>query len=404
MTKSGMMRLMLGSVVFSLALAARCWAGDAAPFLLEKVLDEQAQLTFKEVTLEEAFASLSKTLGVPIETDEAAIGQLPYGRLTRLSVQFAGITWREALKELLRPLALRFQTGRDRFYILGSEELMRQPQRLTMLELNALVKLQTTILTDREEKLLKQIRAVTGLNFGLMVGSLRLEEADKDKAERILTAVGQPATQVLDLYGQHKYGLTTTWYVRGEPSGKTDLVDIVFVMAADLYQMKLACHIDVQFSNRPVQEILLELSRRAGLETRFEPGCIAMLDDSIRQNCSLAISGGTVRTALDALAGMTGLKWSVDGKGILMAASDNLRTLAASRAEAQKKLNPAAIMLTVPIPGTTMNGMIVVREQELRDRGLWDAFQKMRQRQLQDFYNSLGKDAGAVSTPPGEKK
>ena len=82
--------------------------------LIEKALDDPAEISLTRVTLDDALRDMSSAIGVSFEEDEMAAGKLPYGHLTPLeAVQFQGVTWREALTELLRPLALRCQVGRD---------------------------------------------------------------------------------------------------------------------------------------------------------------------------------------------------------------------------------------------------------------------------------------------------
>ena len=109
--------------------------GDRHPLLIEKALDEPASIRLKQITLEDVFVRLSQQIGVMIDLEQAgpALDQLPYGRLTQIeSAQIQGLSWRNALKELLKPFSLTFQAGNDRIYILGTPELMRQPQRLVL--------------------------------------------------------------------------------------------------------------------------------------------------------------------------------------------------------------------------------------------------------------------------------
>ena len=67
--------------------------------LIEKVLDDPAQINFRNVTLEDAFEKLGKTIGIKFDVSEMALAQLPYGGLTELSaVQLQGMAWRDALR------------------------------------------------------------------------------------------------------------------------------------------------------------------------------------------------------------------------------------------------------------------------------------------------------------------
>ncbi len=250
--------------------------------LIEKALDDPAEISLTRVTLGDALQNLSSAIGVNFEADEMAVGKLPYGHLTPLeAVEFQGVSWREALTELLRPLALRFQVGRDRIYILGTKELVRQPRRLNLSELNALVRLQNSVLNDKEDKLLKQLRTVTGLKFGLVINGQRQEKAKESYTEDILNKTYQKATSVLDAYCR-RLGGHLVWYVRAEPAnsnGRTAIsqpgarIDIIVVPAMELVRLKLDRRIDIEYRNQPVQTILQDLARHGQVNITFEPGC-----------------------------------------------------------------------------------------------------------------------------------
>jgi len=383
------------------ATIGRAGVDDTKALVIEKVLDEPASINFRNLNLEDAFDRLSKDTGITFDISQAqsAIAQLPYGRLTPLDAQISGLTWREAIGELLKPLALRFQPGSDRVYIIGTDELIRQPRRLNRVELNAIVQLQNTNLNDSESKLLKQIRQATRLNFGLMVNSERKEKADKDHSKKILSSFPQSANKVLDAYSKRLIRRGPgTWYIRAElENGRADIIDIVIVPAKKLIEMKLDRRINIDYRNIAAQTILGDLADQAGLTISFEPGCIGLLDENIRQDCSLVMRGGTIKSALEALAGLTGLAYDYDQGGIHISSSDTLRQSALAQPRRTSRTNPLICIITSKVAGTDFETMILIRQKDLEAGGLLEKYQQLRQdelaqfiRYLQDYPNSAG--------------
>lgn len=364
---------------------------DTAVLSIEKALDGPAQIAFKDLTLQELRPRLEAAIGVGFELDTPAVRQLPYGELTTLNVQISGMAWREALAELLKPMALRYQTGADRIYILGTKDLLNQPQRLNQAELDALVKLQASHLDDSEKQLLKQLQQVTRLKFGLVVNGQRLEKADKDLADDILTDVPEPASRILDLYSRRALGPGGSWYLRVRPTnGWGPLIDIVLAPKVELVRMKLKQRIDVEFKGQPIDTILQDLAQRANVALQFEPGCIGLLDEDLRQNSSLVMRSGTTSSALEALAGMTGLEYTVDSDGVRISASETLKQMAVARAASTTaKRSALACILTTKVPQSDAETMLFIREDALQAEGLLDKFQQVRQEGMARFMQYL---------------
>jgi hypothetical protein len=376
--------------------------------LIEKVLDDPAQINFRNVTLEDAFEKLGKSIGVKFDVSEMALAQLPYGGLTELSaVQLQGMAWRDALRELLKPLSLRFQPGEDRIYILGTAALMRQPRRLNMVELDALVRLQSTNLNDSEDKMLKQIQQITRIPFGLIENDRLRDKTDDDITDKLLSKIPQPTSKVLDQYSDRVVRslmpkTTGSWYVRAEvKEGRAERIDIIILPVEELVELKLERRINVEFKNRPSQVIFYELSRQAALDIRYEPGCFALLDNNLRNNCSLVMSGGTIKRALEALAGMTGLAYSYDDKGIYIQAGEMLKSTPAAQVNKVTYANPLILTLTTKIPGTDLETMILIREEDLNEEGLLEKWQQVQMYSIEEFIQFLKNYQAPV---PAEKK
>jgi len=381
-------------------LSPHCLAQENSPPQIEQVLNQPAKIDFRNITLEDAFDRLSESIGVKFSLDPSAMAQLPFGSLTQLSaVQLQGMSWRDALKELLKPLALTFQTGSNQIFILGTEELLRQPRKLNLVELDALVRLQNSNLSDREENLIKQIREETRSNFALIEFGKPREKTDEDCSEDSLSKIPQPANKVLNIYcrelGKEEKVSDATWYLRAElEQGRAGNIEIIIFSARKLIDMKLNRQITIQFKQQPVQTILQDLARQAVLDISFEPGCIAMLDENTRDKCTLIMRDGSIKNALEVLSGTTGLAHEIDRDGNLyISAGDLLRQTAAAQQAAgtvtYSNPNPLICTITTKLPGTDIETMILIRENDLANHGLLDKYHQLHRDSIDDFMRYL---------------
>jgi hypothetical protein len=343
---------------------------------------------------------MSKSMGLTLEVDQAAMAQLPYGEMTQLtSVQLAGMSWREALNELLKPLGLTFQTGIDRIYILGSKELMQQPRRLNVKELEAVVLLQNSNLNNGDKNILRQLGQVTRLNFRLFELDQLMEKADEEAAGAALIATSQPASKVLDLYSRavmtrkYKVADPAGWYVQIDEKNvraEKENIDIVIQPMQRLNAMKLERRIDFSFRNVPVQTMLQEIARQGAFEIHYEPGCFSLLNDDVRNNCSLVMRSALIREALEALAGMTGLTHTVTAEGIYISAGETLRQAAAKRGGGGAA-SPTVCPIVVKIPGTDMETIFFLTEEELKKYGVWEKYKQLQEKSIRDYIQFLQK-------------
>jgi hypothetical protein len=386
--------------VLLLFICVPAYSQASDELFIQKALDAPAKINFRDKTLEEVFAQVGKDLGVTIQPEISALDLLPYGQLTKMqSVQLEGMAWRDALRELLKPLALTYQVGKDRIYILGTRELMRHPRRLNLVELSALVTLQNTRLNDSEDKLLKQIREVSKINFNLIEFGRREEKADKDIAEDFLTEHGEPAPKVLDLYsfqrGRKQRILDATWYVKANVEfGRASAINIEILPAQQILLMKLDRRITVSYRNQPAQSILLDLARQANVEIRFEPGCFSLLDPRVRNSTSLEMQEATIKRAFEALVGITGLEYDLKPDHVWIMAGQNLKDMAQMQrvAEGGSSLdNPAMSVIIMKIPGTEIETMIFVRKEDLEEMGLMEKFHTYYLESVKAYFDFLQK-------------
>lgn len=356
--------------------------------LMQQALDQTSQISFSDITLEEAAAQISQRLGVPIELDPAAVAQLPHGHATRLAIRMEGISWREALTELLKPLALEFQAGRDRIYVVGSEELMRQPRRTTIAELDALVKLKQTRIVAGEMDFFDQLEQLGGTKFAMEIDGQMQSDLPRVMIKRLSNGMPVSAARLLDLYGKDRFkNQPFTWYLKQTESGD---IQIVMLEPKDLVTLKLQRRVSAEYHRDNVARILNDLAAQASVAITYEPACLAMLDEDVRENCSLVLRSGTVQRALEALAGATGLEYSIDAEGIHIAASENLKEMAlAKKTSFAPNYSPTVCTITAPLPGTNMESFILLRQNELEELGLLEKYQQVRQDQIGQFIEFL---------------
>lgn len=387
-----------GAILIGIAATARA---DINTVLIERALDEPAKIELQDVTLGDALEQMRRQIGVPVDLEAAqpAFNLLPYGQLSRIeSAILQGITWREALGELLKPFALRFTVGDDRLYILGTDDLLRQPRRLNGAELEALVILQNTMLTNKSDNLLRQIRTETNIQFGLIVHGQRQDRVDPQDARALLKAQAAPATNVLTQYARRRFrrGEPATWYLRGTlVEGKTMQMDIVILSPAELYELKLQRRVSLNYQNIPVQQILLNLANKASVRLYFEPGCIAMVEPGLRDRFNMIGSSSTIAQAFEAISGMTGLTYSYSLDGIHIGAGENLKKSAANGigGSSVELSNPTVCVLTVNIPGTDIETRVLLRENELLEAGVLEAYNQMVKKSVADFFDNLKQQA-----------
>ena len=395
MTKTGRFGLVAAVLGVAVLLGpCRCEAQALTAAAIEEKLDNPVDLTLHHVTLTEALEQLSQAIEVPFSVDNVAIEQLPRGGRTQLNlVQFPNIGWRAALRGFLKPLALQCRVGDGQIMILGTDELMRQPRRLNMVELDALQRLQNSKLSRGDSPLLKQLRDVTGFTqFTLVEEGLRQEKADQAIADKVLTDAPQSATQVLNLYSQTRVDPEPAgdgvWYVRAElQEGRPDEpVDIVILPVMELHQLKLERRVHKEFKNEPVADICRTLAAEAAINLSFEPGCLALLGEDVE---TLVVLGVDVRTALEVLSGTTGLQYEIRSDGLYFSASDELRRVAQQPRSSSRSSNPMVGMISRKVPGTDMEIMIMLRADDLEQGNRRELFERFLRQGSDEFFRSL---------------
>lgn len=285
----------------SVAAAAAPTAADPGEDLAELVaqaLDQPADLDLKEAVIGEAFARLSESTGVPIETAPRTIGVLPYGSKTTLTAKIERQPLRKVLAALLTPLGLSFTVDGGKVLVYPRKALRRLCDRATWKELATLEKLYSRPWSDElADSLSIQFQYIAGGDYQANLKTLR----------KLASAVGAGlAGDVLDAACE-QYGWS--WYPLED--------DIVILPRTRQIERQLEQRIFL----RPTQvtslnEALVDLAERVDILLKIDPGALAALPPQLTENFTLKIMNSTARQALEIIAGQTGLSYFIEPDGV----------------------------------------------------------------------------------------
>jgi hypothetical protein len=293
--------LVLGVVNF--AVAAPPPLPPVAPSaLINQALDKQVELKIN-APLPKAMEQIGDQTGVRITAEAQVWELLPWGQLTNINATIRNQTLREALEAITRKLGLTFQLGEDAVELLPMPALSRLGRRATVEELSALDLLASTPADTitaplPAEKLIAAIdQKLVAIKAPFAVENRMGSAAKPGQLIRVarhatLTDALEELTRQTDL----------TWY----PWGKR----IVVLPKTDQIRMQLSKSITVRFNDVDVQQVLTELSARAGVPFALEPGAIQRIPPEYR-NIRLILDHASIRQALETIGGFTGLGFTI---------------------------------------------------------------------------------------------
>ena len=276
--------------------------------LINEQLDKQVKLNL-QTTLFDGLRKIYEMTGVPIEAAQGVWDALPYGTDTNFKATIENVTLRDALTAITHKLGLTFTLRDEAIEIEPLPALRRVGRRSTVSELEALdllasnqLKLNTdrpTVkqLVDAVDQKLLDLKSPFAVEF-------RPGEAVKGEAP---VSVPRNAT-MLDALEALAKDTNATWY----PWGRS----IVVVPKEDQVRTQLGKTITSRWDGVDVSQVLLELSQRAGVNFDIEPGAIQRIPTESRKIRLLSIDNATIKQALDTVAGVTGLAWNVNDKGV----------------------------------------------------------------------------------------
>lgn len=328
--------------------------------LVEAALDEQIAeaIVLRELPMREALAGLEQRTGLRFQVHGLAIDWMPYGEQTRLTIELERVSVRAGLTAVLDGLGLAMRVEGDLVYVEPAPWLDRLGRRLTVDEIGVLRQLAVQPWNALPAE-------AVGLRFRLPgdePGRVRLEAALRE-APAQLNALRQLETAT--------QRLGWSWV----PDGRTVLI----YDARENVAQRLDRPLDVHYRQMPLDQLLLDLGRRAGVTVQFEPGALQRVDAAERR-VDLLERGTTTRQVLELLSGRTGLWYAVHETGIVIGAE--------AVADAGVARGPRIVaILRVPVgaDGTTIDYLL--REDELppefaalKARKLPEVIELLRQR------------------------
>ena len=293
------------AVLCTVALPLRAEKTSA---LINEELDKLKDLTIENSSLPQALDTIAKQTGVPIKPAAQTYDLLPWGEQTTINASIKNQTLRQVLDAITRKLGLQIELKDEYLELQPMPALARIGRRSTVAELEALDLLASTPLglsTDHP-KLQELLNAVdqklVDLKSPFAVENRLGDKVPGDKP----IAIARNAT-MLDALEAVAMQTSGTWY----PWGKS----ILLVAKEDQVRNLLMKTITIRYDGADVQEVLNELSRRAGVDFNYEAGAVQRVPQQFR-TVKLTFDNASIKQSLESLASFTGLAYSVNDKGV----------------------------------------------------------------------------------------
>ena len=270
---------------------------DPAELQVIQKLDQAVNLDAADEPIGSVLSQLGESAGVPIELTDGAIGALPYGSQTKMTVRIRNRPLVEALRALLVPLGLRSAPAKDRVIVEPTPPLRRICRRATWVEVNTL------------DTLYSEAWSVS--LFDALRIQFRGARADVDTSREtlLLFAQGIGAGSAADVLEHACNENGWTWFPEDERI-------VILPQARQIERQLEMTRVSLHYDQRSLQEALVDLTQRAGVPLRIDPGALAALPPQTSQRFSLEVQNTSVQTALELVAGETGLDYVVERDGV----------------------------------------------------------------------------------------
>ncbi len=341
------------ALILSLSLAAG--AADSKPIGVQEALDKPVKLKLTDARVADVLARLVDETGAKFVLDERTYEYLPYGDQTKLNVTLDGYTLREALTPLLIRQGLTWSVQGNAIRIGPSDTLFRMNRRATFEELTVLGKLHTAKIEKPKTggSVIDQLRKVTGRGDLEIRYSRSIQEQGDTAAAEVAALKALPATPVAYL-NRLCQGNAWSWHLRENK--------IRVITARHQLGRQLRRKVTLKYRRADLTDVIVDLARQARIKLTMTPGVMNLLPAETRNNFNLGMAEATIREALEVIAGATGLQFDRTDEGIVVKASEFLKT-AATQPTTRKR---SAYFVQIPVKGpdgTTM--MLFVRPEEL---------------------------------------
>ena len=325
------MRVRPFAVAFLLALTVGAMpavrAADDPEIALQRQLDQPLTLTLQSVTLTEAFRQIATASKVPVQVDPTCYELLPYGDTTRVSIDFKQSKLRDALDEVLIPLALQKTISATGIMIRPSGPLKRIGRKAEWEELKLLKELYSSddlkippaaagTAAAPKFSMAESIRAAMEGRKDLVViipgeSNGALSPAQERALEQIAKQLPMTAYRALETYCQltgSYWCVETSDLAGGAKGGK------VMVMSPRQWiARQLERPIKISRQKQPLEVVVADLSRASGIRFVPSPGLYLAVPE-----INLLADDATVLQTLETLAGGTGVAFEVRDDSVLL--------------------------------------------------------------------------------------
>jgi len=259
---------------------------------------------------------ITKDTSVPIEAESEVWDLLPWGEQTNISAKIENQTVRQALQAITRKLGLTFEVKETAVLLEPLPALRRLGRRATAEELAALETLASTQLGLKENHIaLKALADAVDQKLSELKSPFATEYRPGDVvSEKQEISIPRNATMLEALECIPKQ-TGATWYAWGK--------SILIVSKEDAVRHQLEKTISARYDGVDVQQVLTELSSRAGVHFDIEPGAIARISADLRTIRKFRLENVSISQALETLAGITGLGYMVKDSGVYVWNSAN---------------------------------------------------------------------------------
>ncbi|MCG3125535.1 MAG: hypothetical protein CHACPFDD_00359 [Phycisphaerae bacterium] len=278
----------------ALAATPRARADQEIGELLEEALDQQVrEIAIRDQPIPDALKHIEQQTGVRFEVDERVFELMPYGPRTRVSIQVKDAPLRTALRQMLDRLALAMRVADEKLRIEPAPVLLRLGRRATWEEMTTIQTLASDTWTSDPVKALKfrylfppEAGAPERLDATIRQVASGAALADLEAAARTLGWVWRPAE-----------------------------TSIAICSSADYFSERLAQPMEFSFQRRPLDEVFVEIGKKAGVPMLFEPGSLQRVA-APQRHVDLIQRKSSARQALELLCGRTGLQYAVVADGV----------------------------------------------------------------------------------------
>jgi hypothetical protein len=295
------MTTMLHLCFAAVVLAAQ--AGNSERIIIEQTLDQPVTLDLTDAPVGDACQRIADVSGISISIGRDVLGLLPYGEATRVSVRWERTPLRDGIRVLCDQIGMEFFTTERGVEIVPSPPLMRLGRAASWEELSTISILLSAHWGDDRSDAFKDLRKQVRFHG--------TEGDQEDLRKRLRKHVENVAPgRAADVLTRACAAMGCIWIPWGD--------EIVIMTHAEHVRDQLQRSVSLRLQDAALADVLLELSRQAGVPIRMDPAAAAALPDRVKENISLIAEGVTVEEALEKLVIAAGLGYDVQEDGIVL--------------------------------------------------------------------------------------